>query len=43
MLVGLEEPHAATIQVGTHIFDLLVSPLRQDGRRLGFVVEWADA
>ncbi|MFC7476816.1 methyl-accepting chemotaxis protein [Dankookia sp. GCM10030260] len=43
MLAGLNKPHAATIKVGRHVFDLLVTPLRQDGRRLGYVVEWADA
>ncbi|ACA19827.1 methyl-accepting chemotaxis sensory transducer with Pas/Pac sensor [Methylobacterium sp. 4-46] len=43
MLAALEEPHAATIRVGTRVFDLLVSPVRREGRRLGYVVEWSDA
>ncbi|MFC0384823.1 methyl-accepting chemotaxis protein [Muricoccus vinaceus] len=43
MLAGLTKPHAATIRVGSRVFDLLVSPLSAKGRPLGFVVEWADA
>jgi PAS domain S-box-containing protein len=43
MLATLDHPHAATIRVGDWQFDLLVSPLRANGRRNGFVVEWADA
>ncbi len=43
MLAGLEKQHSATISVGTHMFDLLVSPLRDGNTRLGYVVEWADA
>lgn len=43
MLARLEKPHSATIWVGKRAFDLLVSPLHVQGRRAGFVVEWADA
>ncbi|TPG58504.1 PAS domain S-box protein [Roseomonas nepalensis] len=43
MLAALAKPHAATIQVGSRKFDLLVSPLTRLGRRIGFVVEWSDA
>ncbi|OYV41380.1 MAG: chemotaxis protein, partial [Acidocella sp. 20-61-6] len=43
MLATLDAPHAATIQVGRHIFDLLVTPLKKSAKRIGFVVEWADA
>ncbi|MBU8541239.1 PAS domain S-box protein [Roseomonas tokyonensis] len=43
MLAALEVPHAATIRIGSHAFDLLVTPLRDGGRRTGFVVEWANA
>ena len=44
MLEGLSAKHRATIKVGQRAFDLLASPLLQaDGRRVGFVVEWADA
>lgn len=43
MLEGLSAKHRATIKVGQRTFDLLASPLLQaDGRRVGFVVEWAD-
>jgi PAS domain S-box-containing protein len=43
MLAALNKPHSATIRVGTRVFDLLVSPLIENARRVGFVVEWADA
>ncbi|WP_376959578.1 PAS domain-containing methyl-accepting chemotaxis protein [Azospirillum sp. A26] len=43
MLAALTKPHSATIKVGGHQFDLLVTPLTEDGQRIGFVVEWADA
>jgi PAS domain S-box-containing protein len=43
MLKALEKPHAATIRIGARVFDLLVTPLFDNGRRNGFVVEWADA
>jgi PAS domain S-box-containing protein len=43
MLATLDRPHAASIKVGSRVFDLLVSPLIEKGERLGFVVEWTDA
>ena len=43
MLTALTKPHAATIRVGRLVFDLLVTPLSNDGRRAGYVVEWSDA
>ncbi|ALG71260.1 chemotaxis protein [Azospirillum thiophilum] len=43
MLGALTKPHSATIKVGGHQFDLLVTPLTDNGQRIGFVVEWADA
>jgi PAS domain S-box-containing protein len=43
MLARLETQHRASIQVGRHTFDLIVTPLKEDGRRIGYAVEWADA
>jgi methyl-accepting chemotaxis protein len=44
MLERLNTVHRAMIQVGGRSFDLVVTPLKDgDGRRSGFVVEWADA
>jgi methyl-accepting chemotaxis protein len=43
MLARLEQPHDATISIGSRIFDLKVVPLGTGGRRKGFVVEWSDA
>ncbi len=43
MLAHMEAPHNATIQIGKRVFDLKVSPLRDRGRKTGFVVEWSDA
>ncbi len=43
MLAALKNRHSATITVGNRVFDLLVTPLRQGGKTVGFVVEWADA
>ena len=43
MLAALNAPHEATIRVGGRIFDLLVTPLSEDGERIGYVVEWADS
>ena len=43
MLAQLKQRHNATITVGTHVFDLLVTPLMSGSKRTGFVVEWADA
>jgi len=43
MLAQLKQRHSATITVGSHVFDLLVTPLVRGGKRTGFSVEWADA
>jgi methyl-accepting chemotaxis protein len=43
MLAQLTQRHQATITVGVHTFDLLVTPLLAGRKRTGFVVEWADA
>ncbi|MFN4205517.1 MAG: methyl-accepting chemotaxis protein [Agrobacterium albertimagni] len=43
MLAALKNRHSATITVGTRVFDLLVTPLKQGAKKVGFVVEWADA
>jgi len=43
MLAALKNRHSATITVGNRVFDLLVTPLKQGAKTVGFVVEWADA
>ena len=43
MLATLSKRHNATIWVGNRAFDLLVTPLMNGNKRIGFVVEWADA
>ncbi|MFD1746114.1 methyl-accepting chemotaxis protein [Rhizobium helianthi] len=43
MLASLKERHSATIRVGQLVFDLVVTPLIEGGKTVGFVVEWADA
>jgi methyl-accepting chemotaxis protein len=44
LLERLNTVHRATIKVGGRTFDLVATPLAdKDGRRSGFVVEWADA
>ncbi|RQW45775.1 PAS domain-containing protein, partial [Escherichia coli] len=44
MLGKLETVHRATIRIGAKSFDLVASPLFDaGGKRLGTVVEWADA
>jgi PAS domain-containing protein len=43
ILRDLRAPHRAAICVGERVFDMAVTPLFVDGRREGFVVEWADA
>ncbi|PJI55930.1 hypothetical protein CTI14_00855 [Methylobacterium radiotolerans] len=43
MLASLSKPHAATIRVGPRVFDLIVTPLFDTGKPIGFVVEWSDA
>jgi PAS domain S-box-containing protein len=43
LLAALDKPHAASIRIGPHHFDLLVTPLNEGDKRLGFVVEWENA
>ncbi|MBB4104191.1 methyl-accepting chemotaxis protein [Allorhizobium borbori] len=43
MLASLKEPYSATIRVGHHVFDLMVSPLFERDKLTGYVVEWANA
>jgi methyl-accepting chemotaxis protein len=43
MLAQLKQRHNATIWIGKRVFDLLVTPLMKGSRRVGFVVEWANA
>ena len=43
MLAKLQDRHSATIRIGTRVFDLLVTPLKEGSSVTGFVVEWADA
>ena len=43
MLSQLKKSHRATITVGTHVFDLQVTPLMNGRKSAGFVVEWTDA
>ena len=44
MLASLSSVHRATIQIGTHKFDLVATPVNnEDGSRAGIVVEWSDA
>jgi PAS domain S-box-containing protein len=43
MLAALEKSHNATIRIGKRVYDLVVSPLFDQGRKIGFVVEWTDA
>lgn len=43
LLAALDRPHSATIRVGARVFDLLVTPLKNSQKRMGFVVEWSDA
>ena len=43
MLGKLNAPHSATIWVGARPFDLLVVPMVEHGKRIGFTVEWMDA
>ena len=42
MIETLTQPYETTIHVGGRIFDLIASPIVQDGERIGTVVEWAD-
>lgn len=43
ILAALKTPHKATIKVADYQFDLLVTPMLEDGQSIGFVVEWANA
>jgi len=43
MLAQLQGQHRATIWVGHRAFDLIVTPLRANGKTTGFAVEWANA
>jgi methyl-accepting chemotaxis protein len=43
MLSSLNTQHKATIWVGPHAFDLIVTPLKNGAKTTGFVVEWANA
>jgi methyl-accepting chemotaxis protein len=43
ILRTLTTTHSATIQIGPHVFDLLVVPLVRGSRRTGYLLEWADA
>lgn len=43
MLGALKSRHDATIKVGSHVFDLIVTPLKTGEKTVGYVVEWADA
>ncbi|WP_416357347.1 methyl-accepting chemotaxis protein [Aureimonas phyllosphaerae] len=43
LLAALQSRYSATIRVANWSFDLMVTPMRRDGRLLGFSVEWADA
>ena len=43
ILATLTGPHAATIHVGGRVFDLLVIPIMDKGKRTGFAIEWTDA
>jgi methyl-accepting chemotaxis protein len=43
MLAAMRTRHSATIWVGKLAFDLIVTPLMDGDRRVGFVVEWTNA
>lgn len=43
ILAGLSKQHSATIRIGTHAFDLRISPLTKEDRHLGYAVVWTDA
>ncbi|WP_407703812.1 methyl-accepting chemotaxis protein [Xaviernesmea oryzae] len=43
MLAALQTQHRTTIHVGQRAFDLIVTPLKKNGKTTGFVVEWANA
>ena len=43
MLAQLRQQHRATISIGSHQYDLVVTPLKKGEEVTGFAVEWADA
>jgi methyl-accepting chemotaxis protein len=43
LLAKLEQPMKATIEVGSHAFDLAVKPLKNAGKHCGFAVLWEEA
>jgi PAS domain S-box-containing protein len=43
MLANLTKQHNATIWIGERGFDLMVMPMIDRGKRIGFTVEWMDA
>ncbi len=43
MLASLSKPHHATIKVAAYQFDLLITPLTDSGKSIGFIVEWSNA
>ena len=43
LLEGLTEKHTATIRIGGTTFDLVANHIVRGGKRVGTVVEWADA
>ena len=43
MLESMKGAHKATIRVGGRAFDLCITALMDGDKRVGFVVEWADA
>ncbi|MBL6455614.1 PAS domain-containing protein [Belnapia sp. T6] len=42
-LSTLEAPQVTTLRIGPRELDLRVTPLRDNGRRIGFAFEWTDA
>ncbi len=43
LLANMDKTHSATITLGTRVFDLVITPTHERGKRTGFVVEWSDA
>ncbi|SIR31504.1 methyl-accepting chemotaxis sensory transducer with Pas/Pac sensor [Rhizobium sp. RU20A] len=43
MLAALRTQHRASIRVGKHTFDLIVTPITSGEKITGYVVEWANA
>ncbi len=42
MLQALQKRHSATFRVGKRVFDVVVNPLVEGGRKIGFVIVWSD-